>query len=92
MTVLALVEPGDEVIVLEPWFDLYAAVISLAGAVRVPVPPVPVSSAVIVVFAAMPVPVSVCPTASVPEVTAVTVKVVPLIEPVTTAAVPVCIE
>jgi N-succinyldiaminopimelate aminotransferase len=39
--VLALVEPGDEVIVLEPWFDLYAAVIDLAGGVRVAVPPVP---------------------------------------------------
>ena len=40
-TILALVEPGDEVIVLEPWFDLYAAAIALAGGVRVPVPPVP---------------------------------------------------
>ena len=40
-TVLAFVEPGDEVLVLEPWFDLYAAVIDLAGGVRVSVPPVP---------------------------------------------------
>ena len=40
-TVLAVVEPGDEVLVLEPWFDLYAAAIALAGGVRVPVPPVP---------------------------------------------------
>jgi N-succinyldiaminopimelate aminotransferase len=39
--VLAFVEPGDEVIVLEPWFDLYAAVIALAGGVRVSVPPIP---------------------------------------------------
>ncbi|MCU0300201.1 MAG: aminotransferase class I/II-fold pyridoxal phosphate-dependent enzyme [Candidatus Nanopelagicales bacterium] len=39
--VLALVEPGDEVLVLEPWFDLYAAVIDLAGARRVAVPPAP---------------------------------------------------
>jgi N-succinyldiaminopimelate aminotransferase len=39
--VLALVEPGDEVLVLEPWFDLYAAVIDLAGGVRVAVPPTP---------------------------------------------------
>lgn len=39
--VLALVEPGDEVLVLEPYFDLYAAVIGLAGGVRVAVPPVP---------------------------------------------------
>jgi N-succinyldiaminopimelate aminotransferase len=38
--VLALVEPGDEVLLLEPWFDLYAAVIDLAGGVRVSVPPV----------------------------------------------------
>jgi N-succinyldiaminopimelate aminotransferase len=38
-TVLAFVEPGDEVLVLEPWFDLYAAVIALAGGVRVSVPP-----------------------------------------------------
>ncbi|MCU0284038.1 MAG: aminotransferase class I/II-fold pyridoxal phosphate-dependent enzyme [Candidatus Nanopelagicales bacterium] len=39
--ILALVEPGDEVLVLEPWFDLYAAAIDLAGARRVAVPPVP---------------------------------------------------
>ncbi len=39
--VLAFVEPGDEVLVLEPWFDLYAAAIDLAGGVRVSVPPVP---------------------------------------------------
>ena len=39
--VLGVVEPGDEVLVLEPWFDLYAAAIDLAGGVRVPVPPVP---------------------------------------------------
>jgi len=35
---LALCEPGDEVVVFEPWFDLYAAGISLADAVRVSVP------------------------------------------------------
>ena len=40
-SVLAFVEAGDEVLVLEPWFDLYAAAIDLAGGVRVPVPPVP---------------------------------------------------
>ena len=40
-TVLAFVEPGDEVLVLEPWFDLYAAAIDLAGGIRVSVPPVP---------------------------------------------------
>ena len=40
-SVLAFVEPGDEVLVLEPWFDLYAAAIDLAGGVRVGVPPVP---------------------------------------------------
>ncbi len=39
--VLAFVEPGDEVLVLEPWFDLYSAAIALAGGVRVSVPPVP---------------------------------------------------
>ncbi len=33
-TVMALVEPGQEVIVFEPYFDLYAAVIELAGGVR----------------------------------------------------------
>lgn len=37
-TFLALLDPGDEVIVFEPWFDIYVAGISLAGAVRVPVP------------------------------------------------------
>ena len=39
--VLAVVEPGDEVLVLEPWFDLYDAVIDLAGGVRVAVAPLP---------------------------------------------------
>jgi N-succinyldiaminopimelate aminotransferase len=39
--VLAFVEPGDEVLLLEPWFDLYAAVIDLAGGRRVSVPPIP---------------------------------------------------
>lgn len=39
--VLALVEPGDEVIVLEPFFDLYAAIIALAGATKVAVPLAP---------------------------------------------------
>jgi N-succinyldiaminopimelate aminotransferase len=40
-SVLAFTEPGDEVLVLEPWFDLYAAAIDLAGGVRVSVPPLP---------------------------------------------------
>lgn len=40
-TVLAFVEPGDEVVVLEPWFDLYGAVIALAGGTRIPVAPQP---------------------------------------------------
>ena len=35
---LALVDDGDEVVVLEPWFDIYAAGISLARGRRVPVP------------------------------------------------------
>ncbi|NAZ86766.1 pyridoxal phosphate-dependent aminotransferase [Kineococcus indalonis] len=35
--VLALAEPGDEVVVLEPAYDSYAAVIALAGAVQRPV-------------------------------------------------------
>ncbi len=34
---LALLEQGDEVVVFEPYFDLYAAGIALAGAVRRPV-------------------------------------------------------
>ncbi|WP_153506573.1 pyridoxal phosphate-dependent aminotransferase [Cumulibacter manganitolerans] len=34
---LALLEPGDEVVVLEPYYDSYAATISMAGAVRKPV-------------------------------------------------------
>lgn len=37
-TVLALVEPGDEVITLEPFYDQYAAVIALAGGVHRTVP------------------------------------------------------
>ncbi|PIM51472.1 methionine aminotransferase [Roseateles chitinivorans] len=35
---LAVVHPGDEVIVLEPAYDSYAPNIALAGGVRVPVP------------------------------------------------------
>jgi N-succinyldiaminopimelate aminotransferase len=34
---LALIEPGDEVIALEPYYDSYAACIAMAGARRVPV-------------------------------------------------------
>ena len=37
-TILALVEPGDEVVVFEPYYDSYAGVIALAGGVLVPVP------------------------------------------------------
>jgi N-succinyldiaminopimelate aminotransferase len=37
-TVLALCEPSDEVVVLEPYYDSYAASIALAGAVRRSVP------------------------------------------------------
>ncbi|MGW2669580.1 pyridoxal phosphate-dependent aminotransferase [Streptomyces sp. NPDC001272] len=33
---LALLEPGDEVIALEPFYDSYAACIAMAGGVRVP--------------------------------------------------------
>ncbi len=36
-SVLALAGPGDEVIVFEPYYDSYAAVVALAGAVRRPV-------------------------------------------------------
>jgi N-succinyldiaminopimelate aminotransferase len=36
-TVLALAEPGDEVIVFEPYYDSYAAAIALGGAIRRPV-------------------------------------------------------
>ncbi len=34
---LGLVDPGDEVIALEPYYDSYAACIAMAGGVRVPV-------------------------------------------------------
>ncbi|MEU9188551.1 pyridoxal phosphate-dependent aminotransferase [Streptomyces sp. NPDC048484] len=36
-TLLALLEPGDEVIALEPYYDSYAACIAMAGGTRVPV-------------------------------------------------------
>ncbi|SDR29305.1 pyridoxal phosphate-dependent aminotransferase [Thermostaphylospora chromogena] len=36
-SVLALCEPGDEVVTFEPYYDSYAAAIALAGAVRRPV-------------------------------------------------------
>ncbi len=35
-SMLALLEPGDEVIAFEPFYDSYAATIAMAGAVRVP--------------------------------------------------------
>jgi N-succinyldiaminopimelate aminotransferase len=34
---LGLVDPGDEVVVLEPWYDSYVAMIQFAGGVRRPV-------------------------------------------------------
>jgi N-succinyldiaminopimelate aminotransferase len=37
-TLLALTEPGDEVIVIEPYYDSYAAAVALAGAARRVVP------------------------------------------------------
>jgi N-succinyldiaminopimelate aminotransferase len=37
-TLLALLEPGDEVVTLEPFYDSYAAMIALAGANHVTVP------------------------------------------------------
>jgi N-succinyldiaminopimelate aminotransferase len=37
-TILALVEPGDEVLTFEPYYDSYAAVVALAGARLVTVP------------------------------------------------------
>src|SRR5581483_8903355 len=36
--ILALCEAGDEVVLLEPYYDSYAAALSLAGAIRKPVP------------------------------------------------------
>lgn len=36
-TVMALVDPGDEVIVLEPAYDVYPAAVAMAGGVAVPV-------------------------------------------------------
>ncbi|WP_018547834.1 pyridoxal phosphate-dependent aminotransferase [Streptomyces sp. LaPpAH-108] len=36
-TLLALLEPGDEVVALEPYYDSYAASIAMAGGRRVPV-------------------------------------------------------
>jgi N-succinyldiaminopimelate aminotransferase len=37
-TVMALVDTGDEVVVFEPWFDIYTAAISLAHGHRIGVP------------------------------------------------------
>ncbi|MDG3011720.1 pyridoxal phosphate-dependent aminotransferase [Rhodococcus sp. D2-41] len=39
--VLGLVEPGDEVVLIEPYYDSYAATVALAGGVRRTVPLVP---------------------------------------------------
>ncbi len=40
-TILALADPGDEVVTLEPFYDSYAACIALAGATHVTVPLLP---------------------------------------------------
>ncbi|QCR18893.1 aminotransferase class I/II-fold pyridoxal phosphate-dependent enzyme [Agrococcus sp. SGAir0287] len=40
-TMLAYLEPGDEVVVFEPYYDAYAAVAGLAGARIVPIPLTP---------------------------------------------------
>ncbi|MDO4910714.1 MAG: aminotransferase class I/II-fold pyridoxal phosphate-dependent enzyme [Corynebacterium sp.] len=40
-TILALTSPGDEVILIEPHYDAYAAVIAMAGATMIPVPMTP---------------------------------------------------
>src|SRR3954471_1762990 len=55
----------------------------------VPVPPVPETNPLILVPAVTPTPERVAPTARTPDATAVTVNVVPEIEPVTTAATPI---
>lgn len=40
-TLLAYLEPGDEVVALEPYYDSYAAITAMAGARLVPVPLLP---------------------------------------------------
>ena len=40
-TMLALVEPGDDVLLIEPYYDSYAAAVALAGATRRTAPLVP---------------------------------------------------
>jgi len=37
-SMLAFIEPGDEVILFEPWFDVYEAIVDLAHGVRIGVP------------------------------------------------------
>jgi N-succinyldiaminopimelate aminotransferase len=37
-TILAFVEPGDDVVVFEPYYDAYAALVALAGGRLMPVP------------------------------------------------------
>lgn len=37
VAMLGLVEPGDEVVALEPYYDSYAAMVAMAGGTRVPV-------------------------------------------------------
>lgn len=43
-SILGLVEPGDEVILIDPYYDAYAAAVAVAGATRVSVPVKPVST------------------------------------------------
>ncbi len=38
---IALLEPGDEVLILEPYFDLYPPIVAMGGATPVPVAPDP---------------------------------------------------
>ncbi|MFD4367172.1 pyridoxal phosphate-dependent aminotransferase [Rhodococcus sp. NPDC058521] len=43
-TLLGLIEPGDEVVLIEPFYDSYAASVALAGATRRSAPLVPAGS------------------------------------------------
>ena len=80
---------GAEVTVTIPGVATAVIVVEAAvcevPTVYVPIPPEPVTNAVIVVPAVTPVPEITCPTAISPEETAVTVSVVVAIEPVNEA-------
>ena len=86
VSVVVAIEPVTTALLDCPAYSVVEETVCELLMVYVPVPPVPVPSAVMYVPAVTPVPSTVCPTASVPEATALTVSVVVAMDAVITTA------